>query len=225
MRAILLVLLLVSCGRVLTPNERHLVAGVMGDSLDPAPVRLVEVGVIGSFTQTYPVRPQVTCRERIAPPPDGPTFQTRTAGVVAWETVLTNPDWTAPDYLPGYPEEMNLVAAMFFTHEMVHVWQWQKRAVTGYSPLRGASEHKPGADPYLIDSTDETAFLDLGYEQQAALVEEFVCCRTLAPEGARTLRLWERLRAVMPVAHPSEAPRPIRVTGVHPQADLTGICD
>lgn len=224
MRILILLLFLAACGRGLSDGEIQMTRELMGDSFDAAPARFLEVGMVGMVTRHYPVRPQVTCREKIAPPPDGPTFATRTAGMVAWETVLTNPDWTLPDYLPDYPQEMNLVAAMYFAHEMTHIWQWQNRDITGYSPLRGAAEHQPGADPYLIDDTDQTPFLSLGYEQQAALVEEYVCCRTLDPSGARTLRLWERLRSVMPVQHPSLAPRPIAVRGVHADTDINGIC-
>ena len=198
---------------------------LMGETLNPNEIRMLEVGVIGMTTGRYPARPQVTCRERIAPPPDGPFITTRTAGVVAWDHVLTNPDWTLPDYLPDYPDRLNLVAAMYFAHEMTHIWQWQNREITGYTPFRGLAEHKPGVDPYLLDPTQETAFLDLGYEQQAALVEEFVCCRTLAPEGARTERLWQTLRAVMPVQHPRQSPIPVDVRGVFENTDLSGVCD
>jgi hypothetical protein len=114
---------------------------------------------------------------------------------------------------------------MYFAHEMTHVWQWQNRATTGYSPFRGLAEHKPGVDPYLFDPTEEIKFLEMGYEQQASLVEEFICCRTLAPDAARTHRLYETLAAVMPVQHPTQTPRPVEVLGVHEDADLLGICD
>ena len=37
-----------------------------------------------------------------------------------------------------------------------------------------------------------------GYEQQGAIMEEFVCCRALDPSGARTERLYGILRDVFP---------------------------
>ncbi len=225
MRFLVAFLLLTACARGVTDAEAVLMGDVMGDSLDTSEVRLIEVGVIGLRTRTYPTRPQVTCREKIAPPIDGPTFQTRTAGVVAWTHVMTNPDWTLPNYAEGYPERINLVAAMYFAHEMVHVWQWQNRAVTGYSPFRGLAEHQPGTDPYLFDPDQEIDFLAMGYEQQASLVEEYICCRTLAPDAPRTQRLYETLSAVMPVQHPTQTPRPVEVAGVYRDADLVGICD
>lgn len=200
-------------------------AELMGESFNPGQARLLEAGFIGLTTRTYPTRPQITCRERIAPPPNGPTFQGRTAGMVLWTHVLTRPDWTLPDYATGYPHRINLVAAMFFAHEMTHIWQWQNRARTGYAPWRAVSEHMAVTDPYLFDPAGKMSFTQLGYEQQAALVEEFICCRTLAPDAARTERLYRVLAEVMPVQHPRQTPRPHEVIGVYPGADLTGICD
>lgn len=209
----------------MTDAERALMRPIMGDTLTTSDIRLVEVGFIGAITRTYAARPQTTCRERINPPPAGPTVQARTAGAVAWTHVLTNPDWTLPNYAPNYPDEFNLGAVMFFAHEMTHIWQWQNRNLTGYSPLKGAAEHTTSDDPYLFDPSADIDFLAMGYEQQASLVEEYICCRTLAPEGARTQRLYEALSAVMPVQHPSQTPAPLRVTGVYADADLVGICD
>lgn len=225
MRLILLAFLLVAaCGRTLTPTEQTFMSELMGPTLNIAPIRMADAGFIGIDTRTYPARPQTTCRERINPPPDGPTIRTRTAGVVLWQQVLTSPDWTVPDYARGYPDRINLPAAMFFAHEMTHIWQWQNRGVTGYSPLRAAAEHRPGVDPYLFDPQDEITFLEMGYEQQAVLVEEFVCCRTLDPTGARTGRLYDVLRAAMPVQHPRQTPRPGEVLGVWEGTEIAGIC-
>jgi len=60
-------------------------------------------------------------------------------------------------------------------------------------------EHQPGTDPYLFDTGGNPQFSDFGYEQQASLVEEYVCCVTLDPEGARTQRLEALLSPVMPL--------------------------
>jgi len=225
MRYFLVFLLLAACGRAITASEQALMADLMGDTFNPREARMVEAGFIGMRTREYAVRPQVTCRERINPPPTSATFETRTAGAAAWTHVLTNPDWTLPNYAPDYPEAFNLPAAMYFAHEMVHIWQWQNRDLTGYSPFKGAAEHRPGADPYLFDPDEEIDFLTMGYEQQAVLVEEFICCRTLAPEAPRTQRLYDTLSAVMPVRHPTQTPKPVEVFGVYEDADLAGICD
>jgi hypothetical protein len=138
---------------------------------------------------------------------------------------LANPDWTVPDYAPDYPDAIHLHAALYFAHEMTHIWQWQNRDITGYSPITGAFEHQPRVDPYLFDPDEETDFLSMGYEQQAALVEEFVCCRTPAPTAPRTQRLYDTLSAVMAVQHPTQTPVPLQVTDVYENANLVGICD
>ena len=88
---------------------------------------------------------------------------------------------------------------MLFAHEITHVWQWQNRATTGYSPLRAAREHEGGADPYLYDINTKAGFLDYGYEQQASIVEEFVCCAALDPTGSRTQRLEALISETMPI--------------------------
>ena len=53
---------------------------IMGDTFNPDAARMVEAGFIGMTTRTYLARPQTTCREKINPPPRGPTIQARTAG-------------------------------------------------------------------------------------------------------------------------------------------------
>ncbi|MEM9756813.1 MAG: hypothetical protein AAF914_12500, partial [Pseudomonadota bacterium] len=137
---------------------------------------------------------------RILPPPEGATITGRTAGMVLFQTLHARPGFDLEDYIARPDGRLNLAAAMFFAHEMTHVWQWQNRAVTGYHPTRAFAEHLRTADPYLFDGDSEIAFLDYGYEQQASLVEEYVCCRALDPNGARTARLATLLSAHMDLA-------------------------
>jgi hypothetical protein len=111
---------------------------------------------------------------------------------------------------------------MFLAHEMTHVWQWQNRGLTGYHPARAFVEQVAVDDPYLF-AEDGRRFLDYGYEQQASLVEEYLCCATLAPEGARTERLRRLLREVMPVAEPAAFARAVRLPD--PRAELGDVCD
>ena len=88
---------------------------------------------------------------------------------------------------------------MLFAHEMTHVWQWQNRKRTGYTPLKAATEHQTHVDPYLIDPDTSAQFLDHGYEQQGAIVEEYVCCQLLDPEAPRTARLRAMISEAMPI--------------------------
>jgi len=215
---ILAILTVVSCGRPLTPAEREFVLGLQGESFDPAPVRIKRNRLIGIVERSYPARPRTTCRERIAPTPDGPTFATRTAGITLFQHVHASPRAYLDDYVARPDGALNLVAAMYFAHEMTHVWQWQNRAVTGYHPFRAFAEHGSTEDPYLFDADSRSRFLDYGYEQQASLVEEYVCCRALDPEGARTARLEGLLRQSMPLA-----PRLDRLDGLEVLVPWDGV--
>lgn len=192
-------LALAACGRALTGAETELAASLFGPTLDPAPVRLVSNGLVGATFRTYPVRPRLTCRERIAPPRPGPTYTARPGAIALWHRVQFRPDVYLTDYTARREGHMNLAAAMFLAHELTHVWQWQNRALTGYTPWRAATEHLGADDPYLFETAAGADFLAFGYEQQAGMVEEYLCCRTLDPQGARTGRLHALLAVHLPL--------------------------
>lgn len=202
---------LAACGRSLTAPETELAASLFGPTLDPAPVRLVSNGLVGVTWRTWPARPRVTCRERIAPPRAEATYRARPAAIALWQRVQFRPDVFLPDYTLTRNGEFHLAAAMFLAHELTHVWQWQNRALTGFSPLRAAFEHVGADDPYLFEPAARADFLDYGFEQQAGIVEEYLCCRTLDPAGARTQRLDTLLRAHLPVQPLPQGPRPARL--------------
>ncbi|MCU4653563.1 hypothetical protein N8I71_12030 [Roseibacterium sp. SDUM158016] len=222
--ALILCLALMACGRPLTEAEAAYMADLQGPGFDAGAVRIVEAPYVGLGRRTYPARPQTTCRERIWPPPDGPTFETRTAGIMLFNTLHVRPEFWLPDYVAGRNGRRSLAAAMFFAHEMTHAWQWQNRTVTGYHPVRAFTEHVRVEDPYLFDPQETRRFLDYGYEVQASLVEEYVCCRAVDPGGARTARLEALIGQVMSVT-PLQS-RADTVTEVIPWngADLAGVC-
>ena len=225
MRPLLLLLaLLAACGRPLTPAETAFLAPIHGATLDAARVRLHANPAVGLFPITYDARPRITCREKIAPPATRARITARTAGIVLFERLLLNPVYAFPDFAAPLPTDrgpaLDLGAAMFLAHEMTHVWQWQNRDLTGYHPRRAFAEQVLIDDPYLFE-TDGAPFLSYGYEQQASLVEEYLCCATLDPGGARTARLHAMLRPVLPVAPPDAFPRRVIV---YWGADLDGIC-
>jgi hypothetical protein len=105
---------------------------------------------------------------------------------------------------------------------MTHIWQWQHRESTGYTPWRAASEHSRNGDPYLFDLALDRSFVDYGFEQQASLVEEFVCCRALDPEGVRTDRLYELLRPVFPGLARHSVPMDVKLPWA--AVETRGIC-
>lgn len=196
---VLFCLALAACGRPLTEGERAFAALTHGSALDTGRVRLHDGAPVGAYTWVRPPRPRTTCRERIWPPGAvGEPVEVSPGAVALFDRVFFRSDLYAPDFLPEFPERLYLAEAMLIAHELTHVWQWQARERTGYHPLRAAGEHMRSADPYLFES--ETAeFLDFGYEQQGAIMEEYVCCTVLDPEAPRTARLRAMLAADLPL--------------------------
>ena len=145
------------------------------------------------------------------------------AFVISEKVFYTRPHWRA-DFLAGYPETKSLREAMRFAHELVHVWQWQNRGRTGYHPLKAMTEHIESDDPYLIEIDPDRPFLDYGYEQQGVIVEEFVCCRALDPDGARTAELLGLVRQVFPEAAAHETVPRAAVSLPWAGAETRGIC-
>lgn len=222
--AALALVLLAACGRPLTDSEAAFDARIHGPGIDVARVRLVEGAPVGTVTFRRKPRPRVSCTERILPPARDEIVTTRPAAVTLFDTIYFSRDWYARNYMPGWPERLYLIEAMLLAHELTHVWQWQNRERTGYHPFRAAAEHRRSDDPYLFDLDRAPDFLSYGYEQQGAIVEEYVCCRALAPEAARTRRLHAMLKDAFPVAN---LPRTREGDVYLPwkDADLRGICD
>ncbi|UYV36013.1 hypothetical protein N4R57_13295 [Rhodobacteraceae bacterium D3-12] len=193
-------LILAACGRPLSTNEKAFADQLFGGTADTKIARFHNGAVIGKVTYKRQKRPRLACRERIWPEPKEEIVTVGPAAVAIHNKVFFSKPFFSKDYLESYPKAMNLFAAMLFAHEMTHVWQWQNRAKTGYSPIKAANEHKFGEDPYLYDISTKTSFYDYGYEQQASIVEEYVCCATLDPEAPRTARLRALLKGAFPIA-------------------------
>ncbi|UWQ38572.1 hypothetical protein K3552_06080 [Leisingera aquaemixtae] len=220
---LLALLLLAACGRPLTETERAYLGTLHGTSLNPDKVRIVDGAPLGPITLHRTPRPRVTCRERILPPVREEIITTKPAAVALFNRIFFTRDWYVDNYLPDYPQRLHLVEAMLLAHEATHVWQWQNRSRTGYSPLRAAAEHGPDRDPYLFDLEGGADFLAYGFEQQGAIMEEYVCCRSLAPQAERTKRLHRMLVAAMPVS-PLPQSRESDVYLPWKDASLKGIC-
>ncbi|RDD65888.1 hypothetical protein DU478_13315 [Thalassococcus profundi] len=199
MRWVFLFLCLAACGRSLTGDEIAFAHALGGGEIDTARVRLVGDNPGGAITYTRPIRPRLTCSERIWPPSRGERVRVAPGGTVLFNTVMVRPDLFRDDFLEGYPDRVDLVDLMFFAHELTHVWQWQNRRKTGYHPLRALSEHSRSDDPYLFDPDSAARFEDFGYEQQGAIVEEYVCCHLLDPQAPRTTRLRDMIAQSMPL--------------------------
>lgn len=227
MRCITLVVLflLAACGRPLTPSEQAYLAALHGDGLDTSKIRLVDGNPIGDVTYQIPVRPRVTCQERLWPPvTETRTITVSPAATTIFNRVLFREDVYRPDFLKGYPNRIDVFDAMLFAHEATHVWQWQNRKLTGYTPLKAAREHTASSDPYLFDTEAARDFLEFGYEQQGSIVEEYVCCRLLDPQAPRTDRLRRMIGKYMPVDRIDAAiDRPVVILPWK-DAQTSGIC-
>lgn len=224
-RALIFCLLLTACGRPLTLNERAFMATIHGNTLNMDQVRIHDGAPTRAVTFRRKPRPRTTCRELILPPlpPEEKNVTSKPAAVALYNRVLFDRDWYLDDYLPDHPDKIGLIAAMLLSHELTHVWQWQNRKTTGYSPLRAASEHSGSADPYLFEINSDRKFGDFAFEQQGSIVEEFVCCRALAPQAPRTQRLHALIAQVMPVA-PLTTGRASDVRVPWDGVQINGIC-
>ncbi len=214
-------IVLAACSRPLTEAEKSFALQIHGDTLDVTRIRMRNGALIGQTTTTRQKRPRLTCRERIVPEPTSDIVTVSPAAAVLYNDVFFARDWYEPDFLPNYPDAMSLYHVMLFAHEMVHVWQWQNRDVTNYTPFKSASEHVRTDDPYLFDISTSTRFLDYGYEQQASIVEEYICCAALDPEAPRTERLAKMMREAFPLG---ELTIPEKVVLPWDEADTKGIC-
>jgi hypothetical protein len=194
-----LVLLMGCSGRELTQGESAFAALIFGDTLNHEKIRFVDGAPTRAVTFRRPARPRVACRELILPPPTSEIVTAKPAAVTLFNRIYFDKDWYLEDYLPDYPDRLSLIAAMLYAHELTHIWQWQNRKRTGYHPLKAAAEHS-AADPYLFDLDTAPEFLSYGYEQQGSIVEEYVCCRALAPQAPRTKRLHAMISKEMPLS-------------------------
>ncbi len=193
-------LLLAACSRGLSPNEKAFIANIHGDPKTIQNMRLHDGNFASSVTFTMPVRPRTTCQEKIWPPiTEARTVTVSPVATVLFNTVFYRNDLYSRDLLPAYPEAIDLPTAMLLAHEATHVWQWQNRDRTGYTPFKALREHQQSDDPYLFDEGTQTRFLDFGYEQQGSIVEEYVCCHLLDPDAARTKRLRDLIAQEMPI--------------------------
>ena len=223
-RLFLTLVFLFGCGRPLTDRETEFAQTLHGSELDTSRVYLVDGAPVAAVTFQRKPRPRLACRERILPPVKEEIVTSKPAAVTLFNRVYFARKWYLENYLPDYPERIYLIESMLLAHELTHVWQWQNRSRTGYTPWLAAAEHGRVDDPYLFDLDSSPDFLSYGYEQQGAIVEEYVCCRALAPDAARTKRLHTMLKGAFPVA---DLPGPNRESDVFlpwKGAELDGIC-
>ncbi|WP_172298826.1 hypothetical protein [Pseudoruegeria sp. HB172150] len=192
MRRVFLVLLLALAGcssRPMAPGERAFAEDMFGGTLDVDRVRVTTgpgrpppsaARIAPERLKEIEIRPGLC--DRVAPDPGRseppPAF-------ALYDRVHLMPDFYRPDMMAGWPEAVHGPQTLVFAHELVHVWQWQNRGRTGYHPVRAALESIVNGDPYFYVPAPGEGFLKYGFEQQAALIEDYMCYLIVDPENPR----------------------------------------
>lgn len=187
------------CSRPLTEAETRFAKDLFGASLDTSKVSVAQGVGITPLYRTVPnsvvlvdgdddacVR---TPQPRGAQPPQAFAFRNR----INFGSKLYSSDMALT-----WPRALRVPHALVLAHELTHVWQWQNRETTGYSPGRAVAESWRLADPYYT-SPGSAAFYSFGYEQQAALVADYVCFTVSNPSHPRHAELREILAPVFPL--------------------------
>ena len=196
-----------ACARGLAPGEADFAEALFGDSLDQKRI-VVQPGV---GLTPLPKDPEPEVRGEAPPPPDRAPqgICTRVpspregfqwpAGMVLWNQVLLKRDFYREDMMEGWPRAVPLPQALLMAHELVHVWQWQNRERTDYDPASSGSESVHSRDPYWYVPEAEREFLTYGFEQQAAMIEDYVCYTMFEPRAPRRAELRALIHPVLPL--------------------------
>ncbi len=198
--AILLFVGLAACGRPLTPAEDRFAKDLFGSGLDTSDVTVSQgLGLTPPY-RTVPGSVTVlrgtekaclrTPQPRGAQPPQAFALRNR----LHFDSALYSSDMAR-----DWPGRLRFPQALIFAHELTHVWQWQNRGRTGYAPYRAIAESLVLADPYFAPTGETAPFFAFGYEQQAAMVEDFVCFTIANPRHPRRAELRAILAPVFPV--------------------------
>lgn len=183
-----------ACSRPLTPNEHRFAADVIGPGLNLNAVRVSQ----GFGIAAPPKKPVEPPNAHAVGSEIHPGFCDRTAPQApsgpppAW-ALYNRISLTAPIYQPDtatdWPRAAQFPQALIMAHELVHVWQWQNRARTRYRPMRAALESILNLDPYFYIPDAGTGLLSYGYEQQGALMEDYLCYALYDPKNPRRAKL------------------------------------
>jgi hypothetical protein len=199
---VLLFLVLAGCSRSLTPTEEQFAEDLFGAALDTSKVRIAQGLGISPLYRTVPAAEatvlQGTDKACIRTPQ--PTRSTNPPQAFAFKNRLHfDTGLYSSDMALVWPEYLRFPHAIILAHELTHAWQWQNREKTGYSPWRAVRESWQTVDPYFSNPDDAPTFLLFGYEQQAAIVEDYVCFAVANPDHPRRFELREILQPVLPM--------------------------
>ncbi|MBV7408677.1 hypothetical protein [Maritimibacter sp. DP1N21-5] len=204
-----LVLAVSGCARSLTVNEQVFAKNLFGDTLDTSEV-IVTAGLgviplpmkpkpepVSAGSEPAPVvkAPDDLCVRRPSPRREW----NWPAAFVLDSNIFFSFKYYPHDAFEGLPETAKFPSSILMAHELVHVWQWQNRETTGYTPFLSGGESIRSRDPYFFTTEGRPEFLTYGFEQQAAIVEDFVCYALFDPLDPVLDDLAAILRPVLPV--------------------------
>lgn len=194
--------LLGACSRALTPSEEQFANDLFGPALDTSKVRIAQGLGISPLYQTVPAAEamivQGTDKACIRTP--SPTRSANPPQAFAYKNRLHfGTGLYSSDMALVWPEYLRFPHAIILAHELTHAWQWQNREKTGYTPFRAVQESWLKIDPYFSTLDEAPTFLLFGYEQQAAIVEDYVCFAVANPTHPRRYELRELLDPVLPM--------------------------
>ncbi len=191
---------LAGCSRPLTPDETAFANDLFGDTLDTESVTVMQGLGLAPLYRTVPNSVQVmrgtekaclrTPQPRGAQPPQAFAYRNR----ISFDSELYSSDMARP-----WPLGLRFPQALVLAHELTHVWQWQNRELTGYAPQRAVAESWQLADPYFSSTDEAPMFLAFGYEQQAAIVEDYVCFTVANPNHPKRAQLRALIEPFFPV--------------------------
>ena len=185
---------LTGCSRPLTEAEHRFAADIIGPGLNTQTVRVSQGLGLAPPPDTpakppnaHPVGSEIHpgfCDRTAPQAPSGPPPAWALYNRISLTRKIYQPDTAAQ-----WPQAAQFPQALIMAHELVHVWQWQNRAHTGYRPARAALESLINMDPYFYVPDSDAGLLAYGYEQQAALLEDYVCYTLYDPDNPRRAAL------------------------------------
>ena len=110
-------------------------------------------------------------------------LKTRARVITIGNTVFyltSDSDFYSSNIALGWPNPPIRNGIALLAHELVHVWQYQNRKLTGYSLTKVLAEHVKYPNPYNYNLLPGKDFLSYRFEQQGSIVEDFVilCYKT-----------------------------------------------
>ena len=197
-RFVLAFCMLAGCSRPLTESEDAFAQDLFGPSLDTSKVRVAQGLGITPLARPGSTEVQlVVPTERACVRTPQPFGSQPPQAFALGHRVHFSSELYSNDMALQWPNRLRVPEAIIFAHELTHVWQWQNRDRTGYHPLRAVAESLSLADPYF--SAGQDAFFNFGYEQQAAIVEDYVCFAFANPNHPRRQELRDILEPIFPV--------------------------